>query len=146
MALLVCEYPLIVGFDSPVTLASAFLDLRHVQQAVVAAAVCNTSAQSMATSILPLLQRQHIIALLKSKKRFAALHWLKAIRALMKYSVEVGLRPDNPANGIRLPNLKTDGYHAWTEVEIEQFQERHGLGTKGAAGSGATAGYWSTAR
>ena len=48
----------------------------------------------------------------------------------MKYAVEVGLRPDNPANGIRLPNLKTDGYHAWTEAEIEQFQERHALGTK----------------
>ena len=42
----------------------------------------------------------------------------------------LGLRPDNPANGIRLPNLKTDGYHAWTEAEIEQFQERHALGTK----------------
>ena len=42
------------------------------------------------------LQRQHITALLKSKKRFAARHWLKAIRALMKYAIEIGLRPDNP--------------------------------------------------
>jgi integrase len=77
-----------------------------------------------------LLQRQHIIALLKTKKRFAARHWLMAIRALMKYAVEIGLRPDNPASDIRLSNLKTDGYHGWTEAEIEQFQAYHGPETK----------------
>lgn len=76
------------------------------------------------------LQRQHVVALLNSKKRFAARHWLKAIRALMNYAIEIGLRSDNPAAGVKLPNLKTDGYHSWTEPEIEQFQERHGLGTK----------------
>jgi integrase len=79
---------------------------------------------------IALLQRQHIIALLRSKKRFAARHWLKAIRALMKYAVEIGLRGDNPATNIKLPNLKTDGYHSWTEAEIEQFQACHGPGTK----------------
>jgi integrase len=79
---------------------------------------------------IALLQRQHIITLLRSKKRFAARHWLMAIRALMKYAVETGLRDDNPAAGVKLPNLKTDGYHSWTEAEIEQFQARHGPGTK----------------
>jgi len=76
------------------------------------------------------LQRQHIIALLRAKKRFAARHWLKAIRALMRYSMEIGLRQDNPAIGIKLANLKTDGYHAWTEAEIIKFQERHGPKTR----------------
>jgi len=79
---------------------------------------------------IALLQRQHIIALLRSKKRFAARHWLMAIRALMKYAVEIGLREDNPAAGVKLPNLKTDGYHSWTEAEIAQFQAYHGLGTR----------------
>jgi len=79
---------------------------------------------------IALLQRQHIIALLRSKKRFAARHWLMAIRALMKYAVEIGLREDNPATGVKLPNLKTDGYHSWTEAEIAQFQAYHGLGTR----------------
>lgn len=76
------------------------------------------------------LQRQHITALLKSKKRFAARHCLKAIRALMKYAIEIGLRPDNPVTGVKLPNLKTDGYHSWTEAEIEQFQAHHKAGTR----------------
>lgn len=77
-----------------------------------------------------LLQRHHIIALLNSKKRFAARHWLKAIRALMKYAVENGFRPDNPTIGVSLPSLKTDGYHAWTDAEIEQFEARHGPDTR----------------
>jgi integrase len=76
------------------------------------------------------LQRQHIIALLASKKRFAARHWLMAIRALMKYAVEIGLRKDNPAAGVKLPDLKTDGYHCWTEAEIAQFLACHGPGTR----------------
>jgi integrase len=79
---------------------------------------------------IALLQRQHIITLLRSKKRFAARHWLLAIRALMKYCVEIGLRGDNPAIDVKLPNLKTDGYHSWTDAEIEQFEQSHGPGTR----------------
>jgi integrase len=79
---------------------------------------------------IALLQRQHIVTLLRSRKRFAARHWLKAIRALMKYAVEIGLREDNPAAGVKLPSLRTDGYHTWTEDEIKQFEARHGQGTR----------------
>jgi integrase len=78
---------------------------------------------------IALLQRQHIINLLRAKKRFAARHWLKAIRALMNYSVENGWRADNPATGVKLPNLKTDGYHSWAEAEIAQFLAHHGPAT-----------------
>jgi integrase len=80
---------------------------------------------------IALLQRQHIVTLLKSKRRFAARHWLKAVRALMKYAVEIGLREDNPVIGVKLPSLKTDGYHTWTEDEIKQFETYHRRGTRG---------------
>jgi integrase len=53
-----------------------------------------------------------------------------AIRALMKHAVEIGLRDDNPAAGVKLPDLKTDGYHSWTEAEIAQFLAYHGPGTR----------------
>jgi integrase len=79
---------------------------------------------------IAVLQRQHIAALLKSKKRFAARHWLMAIRGLMKYAVEIGLRHDNPAIGVKLPSLKTEGYHAWTEPEIERFLAHQKAGTR----------------
>jgi integrase len=48
----------------------------------------------------------------------------------MKYAVDVGLRQDNPAAAVKLPNLKTDGYHSWSEAEIEQFEAYHGPGTR----------------
>jgi integrase len=79
---------------------------------------------------IALLQRQHIVTLLKPKKRFAARHWLKAMRTLMKYTIEIGLREDDPTAGVKLPNLKTDGYHTWTESEINQFETCHGPGTR----------------
>ena len=43
----------------------------------------------------------------------------------MKYAVETGLREDNPAIGVKLPNLKTEAYHNWTEAEIEKFRAYH---------------------
>src|SRR3974390_2019707 len=76
------------------------------------------------------LHRQHIMALLRPKKRFAARHWLMAIRALMQYAVDIGLRDDNPTTGVKLPNLKTNGYHTWTEAEIKQFEACHGPSTR----------------
>jgi len=79
---------------------------------------------------IALLQRQHITTLLRSKKRFAARDWLRAIRALMRYTVEIGLRDDNPVADVKLPNQKTDGYHSWTDAEIEQFEAYHGPGTR----------------
>jgi len=48
----------------------------------------------------------------------------------MKYAVEIGLRADNPATDVKLPNQKTDGYHSWTDAEIEQFEAYHGRETK----------------
>ena len=48
----------------------------------------------------------------------------------MKHAIEIGLREDNPAAGVKLPNLKTDGYHSWTKAEITQFQAYHGPGTR----------------
>ena len=48
----------------------------------------------------------------------------------MKYAVEIGLREDNPATGVKLPNLRTEGYHGWTEAEIEQFEGYYAPGTK----------------
>jgi integrase len=79
---------------------------------------------------IALLQRQHITNMLRSKKRFAARGWLRAIRALMKYAVEIGLRDDNPATDVKLPSQKTDGYHSWTDAEIEQFEAYHRPGTR----------------
>lgn len=41
-----------------------------------------------------------------------------------------GFRVDNPCDQIKLPKLKTLGFHTWDETEIAQFEKRHAIGTR----------------
>ena len=40
------------------------------------------------------------------------------------------LRRDNPALGIKLDPVRTQGFHSWTEDELVRFEAHHPLGTK----------------
>jgi integrase len=79
-----------------------------------------------------LLARQHVNALIAQRVStpFAANHWLRMIKVLMKFAVAEGWRKDDPTAGIKRIRIKSDGYHAWDETEIAQFEKRHAIGTK----------------
>lgn len=71
------------------------------------------------------------LALILGKlKPSAAKNWLKAIRRLMQYAKTIGLRPDDPTQGIKTVNVKSDGFHTWTEDEIATFERSHAVGTR----------------
>lgn len=55
---------------------------------------------------------------------------LKALRALFKWAVEAKEAQSNPAKQVEMVATNSDGYHTWTDEEIEQFEERHPIGTK----------------
>lgn len=55
---------------------------------------------------------------------------LRAMRALMKHAVDVGMRSDDPTAGVRKVKIKRDGYHTWTEDEIEKFEFTHPIGSR----------------
>ncbi|HEY1749661.1 MAG TPA: tyrosine-type recombinase/integrase [Caulobacteraceae bacterium] len=55
---------------------------------------------------------------------------LKALRGLMRFAVERNLRKDDPTLGVRKLAVRGDGYHSWSETEIEAFRARWPLGTK----------------
>jgi integrase len=57
-------------------------------------------------------------------------HLLRLIRQLLDVAVEQGWRTDNPAIGIKLKRGKTQGYHSWTEDELQQYEQHHAVGTK----------------
>jgi integrase len=59
-----------------------------------------------------------------------ARNWLKAIRHLMQYTVSVGMVSADPTQGLKLPKIKTDGFHTWSENEITVFESAHPIGTK----------------
>jgi integrase len=78
------------------------------------------------------LQRDHIAKMLAAravKTPEAANALRKALRALMQYAVEIGLRPDDPTRDVKRIKSKSDGFHSWTDEEIARFEAKHPVGT-----------------
>jgi len=80
---------------------------------------------------LALLSRQHINAMLASRidKPTAANHWLRMVKALMKFALEEGFRKDDPTAGVRRIKNKSDGFHCWSEIEIATYEAHHPVGS-----------------
>jgi integrase len=79
-----------------------------------------------------LLEQRHVVAILEQiKKPHARKSWLKAIRGLMKYAVQIGMIAKDPTVDIKLVRPpKSDGHKTWGEAQIEAFRDRHPLGTR----------------
>jgi integrase len=79
-----------------------------------------------------MLQRDHIVKLManRAEKPESANGLRKVVRAMMKHAVDIGLREDDPTRDVKAIRVKSDGYHSWTEPEIDQFLACHGPGTR----------------
>jgi integrase len=77
------------------------------------------------------LHREHVIKLMASHATPHSANGLrKVLRALMKHAVDLGLRPDDPTRDVKAVRVKSDGYHSWTDAEIDQFEKKHPVGTR----------------
>jgi integrase len=78
------------------------------------------------------LQRQHIVKLMStlSDRPQAANQLRKILRALMQHAVEIGMRCDDPTRDVKAMRIKSDGFHSWSETEIEQFQAYWPIGSR----------------
>ena len=78
------------------------------------------------------MQREHVIKLMaaRAERPEAANQLRKVLRAMMKHAVEAGLRADDPTRDVRAIRVKSDGFHSWSEVEIEQFEAWHEIGSR----------------
>lgn len=78
------------------------------------------------------LQRDHIKEMLKKKKSTpsAANNWLKRMRQLLAFAVDVGMRSDNPTIGIKLLKIESDGHPTWSDEHIEAFRRKHPSGSR----------------
>ena len=79
---------------------------------------------------IALLPRKFVVVLLDTMEPFAARNWLKPIRALMKHCTEHSLIKEDPTQGVRLPPVKSDGHHTWSDDEIAAYEAAHPVGTK----------------
>jgi integrase len=80
--------------------------------------------------ILRTMPRQFVAALLDAMEPTAARNWLKALRALARHCITIGLLTDDPTLGIRLVKMKGDGFHTWTENELACFEDAHPIGSR----------------
>ena len=77
-----------------------------------------------------LLRQDHIYKILEGRKRHAKKNWLKTLKGLMAFAVAEGIRADNPCADVGLPKgPKSIGHMTWLEPQVEQYRERHALGT-----------------
>lgn len=60
----------------------------------------------------------------------AAAILLKRLRQLFDYAILLGMRKDNPVKAVKPPKSNGQGFHTWTEDEIEAFEARHPIGSK----------------
>ncbi len=78
------------------------------------------------------LENRHVRALRDERSNsaqgptpHAANNFLKTVRSLFKWAVEVNLLERNPARDVPKIKAPSDGHHTWTEDEIRQFLARH---------------------
>jgi integrase len=78
------------------------------------------------------LQHRHVVALMAVREPRVANTLRKALRAMMKHAVVVGLRADDPTRDVKAIAIKSSGHHTWSEAEIMQFEARHPIGSRAA--------------
>ena len=77
------------------------------------------------------LRPQHIRALIEQKAQTpsAANNLLMILRILLGHAVDIGLRDENPAVGVRNIRAASQGFRTWQEADIQHFEARWPVGT-----------------
>ena len=78
------------------------------------------------------LEVRHIEALMAKKAGPAAANYVKKNMSMLFNfaSKKLGYTGPNPARFAERLKVNPDGFHTWTEAEVDRFLERHGPGTK----------------
>jgi integrase len=79
-----------------------------------------------------MLTAAHVKAIIgdMSDRPGAANNLLKALRVLLRHAIDMGLIQDNPARNVRKFAMKAEGFHSWTDSNVEAFEAKHALGTR----------------
>jgi integrase len=78
------------------------------------------------------LSRRHVGDIIGAKADTpeAANNLLKVLRVLLSYAVGQEMIDANPAAAVKKYRSRGEGFHAWSEDEIAQFQAKHASGTR----------------
>jgi integrase len=78
------------------------------------------------------MKREHVVRLMArfAGKPGAANGLRKALRAMMRHAVDIGLRSDDPTRDVKAIRTRSEGHHSWTDAEIAQFERYHSVGSR----------------
>jgi integrase len=81
---------------------------------------------------LRLLKREHILAIIaaRSETPHAANNLLKTLHTLFEHAIAVNLMTSNPAAEVRKFKTQSDGFRAWSELDVAKFVARHPAGSR----------------
>jgi site-specific recombinase XerD len=78
------------------------------------------------------LERRHVTLMIEARAKHpaAARDLLRCLRLLVQHAIKIGVRQDDPTNGVRVKMPKTEGFRTWTEDDIAAFEAAYPIGTK----------------
>jgi len=78
------------------------------------------------------LKRKHVVRMLDAKAETpsAARDFLRCLRLIIHFTINIGIREDDPTTGVRVAVPKSDGHHTWAEEEIAAFQATYPMGSR----------------
>ena len=108
-----------------------FLDPSERTQ-IVYRGVIERWREKYGTAMVKDLEARHVSEMLAEclPHRTAANMLRKRLLALMDFAIGQGLARDNPVRATKPFKITSEGFHTWTEEEIEQYAARHPVGTK----------------
>lgn len=111
--------------------SSAYINLKPITQRTYRSTMEPFRNQHGDKSVAK-LKREHVKAIIAklADRPAAANNWLKAIKILMRHAVDVAMRTDDPTFRFKKLRTGSSGYRTWTEAEIEQYCERHPVGSR----------------
>ena len=85
---------------------------------------------------IALINAKHVRVLRNEMAKLpgASRNRLKALKALFAWAVDEGLATDDPTLGVKNIPYVTKSHHTWTLDEVEQYENRHPVGTKARLG------------
>jgi integrase len=111
--------------------SAAFVDLADLTRAARRRTL-ETFAKEHGHRLIAELERKNINTILKpfAEKPGASRNFIAALRVLVHYAIDVGLRSDDPTIGIKMPKLAPGGLYTWNEDDIAAFEAQHPVGTR----------------
>jgi integrase len=97
-------------------------------------AILERICQDHGTKPFARMETKHVRTQIRDPKAAtpeAANSFVKALRQVFKWAVEVGHATTNPARDVPMFSPKNpDGHHTWTREEVDQYKAHHASGTK----------------